>query len=118
VLEVVNPRIMAVVAARPIHLAIIDGIESMAGGEGPWVEGTRRISPGVLIAGTNPVSTDAVGMAVMGFEPMAVRGTPAFERCDSTLQLAEELGVGTRDLRRVDVAGARIQDVAYRFRRS
>jgi uncharacterized protein (DUF362 family) len=112
------PRIVAdLVAARPIHIAIIDGIESMAGGEGPWVEGTRRISPGVLIAGTNPVSTDAVGMAVMGFDPMALRGTPPFEHCDSTLQLAEQLGAGTRDLRRVEVAGARIQDVTRRFRR-
>lgn len=111
------PRVVAdLVAARPIHLAIIDGIESMAGGEGPWVRGTHRISPGVLIAGTNPVSTDAVAMAVMGFDPMAVRGTAPFEHCDSTLQLAEGLGVGTRDLRRIDVAGSRIQDVVCRFR--
>jgi uncharacterized protein (DUF362 family) len=111
------PRVVAdLVAARPIHLAIIDGIESMAGGEGPWVRGTRRISPGVLLAGTNPVSTDAVAMAVMGFDPMAVRGTAPFEHCDSTLQLAEGLGVGTRDLRRIDVAGSRIQDVVRRFR--
>ena len=113
------PRIVAdLVAARPIHLAIVDGIESMAGGEGPWVAGTRRISPGVLIAGTNPVSTDAVGMAVMGFDPMAVRGTPPFEHCDSTLQLAEGHGAGTRDLRRIEVAGARIQDVVCRFRQA
>jgi hypothetical protein len=113
------PRVVAdLAAARPIHLAIIDGIESMAGGEGPWVGGTRRISPGVLIAGTNPVSTDAVGMAVMGFDPMAVRGTPPFEHCDSTLQLAEGHGVGTRDLRRIDIAGARIQDVMCRFRQA
>jgi hypothetical protein len=52
----------------------------------------------------------------MGFDPMAVRGTAPFEHCDSTLQLAEGLGVGTRDLRRIDVAGSRIQDVVCRFR--
>lgn len=100
------PRVVAdLVAARPIHLAIIDGIESMAGGEGPWVRGTRRASPGVLIAGTNAVSTDAVGMAVMGFDPMADRGTVPFRTCDSTLRLAEELGVGSRDLKRIEVVG-------------
>lgn len=111
------PRTTAdLVAARPIHLAIIDGIESMAGGEGPWVRGTRRNSPGLLLAGTNPVATDAVGMAVMGFNPMADRGTAPFETCDSTLRLAEELGAGTRDLNRIDVAGASIRDSTYRFR--
>jgi hypothetical protein len=31
----------------------------------------------------------------MGFDPMADRGATPFERCDSTLHLAEGLGVGT-----------------------
>ena len=32
------PHIVAdLAAARPIDLAIIDGIESIAGGEGPWI---------------------------------------------------------------------------------
>ena len=111
------PRVVAdLIAARPIHLAIIDGIESMAGGEGPWVRGTRRISPGLLLAGTNPVSTDALGMAVMGFDPSADRGKAPFETCDSTLRLAEELGAGSRDLSKIDVAGASIRDAMHRFR--
>ena len=62
----------------------------MAGGEGPWSPGARPCSPGVLIVGTNAVTVDAVGVAVMGFDPMADRGTAPFERCDSTLRLAEE----------------------------
>lgn len=113
------PRVVAdLVAARPIHLAIIDGIESMAGGEGPWVRGTRRISPGVLIAGTNAVGTDAVGMALMGFDPLEDRGTAPFENCDSTLRLAQELGVGSRDLKRIEIVGASIRDARCDFRRS
>jgi hypothetical protein len=51
----------------------------------------------VLIAGLNCVNTDAVATAVMGLDPMADRGTPPFEKCDSTLKLAEQLGVGTRE---------------------
>src|SRR6266542_207041 len=48
------PRVVAdLVSARPIDLAIIDGIESMAGGEGPWIRGLRLVQPGLLIAGTN-----------------------------------------------------------------
>jgi hypothetical protein len=36
------PRVTVdLVAARPIHLSIIDGIETVAGGEGPWVEKVR-----------------------------------------------------------------------------
>ncbi|HYZ84871.1 MAG TPA: DUF362 domain-containing protein, partial [Bryobacteraceae bacterium] len=94
------PRVVAdLVAARPIHLAIIDGIESMAGGEGPWIRGCVPVKPGILIAGTNCVTTDAVAAAAMGYDPMADRGKVPFETADSTLKLAEMHGVGTRDLR-------------------
>ncbi len=113
------PRAVAdLVAARPIHLAIIDGIESMAGGEGPWIRGVRHCSPGVLIAGTNCVNTDAVGTAVMGFDPMADCGTAPFETCDNTLRLAEELGVGSRDLSRIEVAGLQVADARFEIRKS
>ena len=74
------------------------------------------VSPGILVAGTNPVSTDAVAMALMGFDPMAERGTAPFETCDNTLRLAEELGVGTRDLSRIEVVGTAISDAAFKFR--
>jgi uncharacterized protein (DUF362 family) len=111
------PRIVAdIVAARPIHLAIIEGIKTMAGGEGPWTgPGLKVITPGVLIAGTNCVTTDAVAMTVMGYDPMADRGTPPFERCDSTLRLAEEHGVGTRDLKRIEVVGTPIEQARFSF---
>jgi len=113
------PRVVAdLVAARPIHLAIIDGIETMAGGEGPWNSGCRPVRPGLLIAGTNCVTTDAVATALMGFDPMADRGAPPFEGCDSTLRLAEELGVGTRDLRRIEVLGTPISEARFEFRRA
>ena len=73
------PRIVAdLVAARPVDLAIIDGIESVAGGEGPWIKGLRLVQPGVLIAGTNPVCTDAVAAQAMGYDPRATRGTAPF----------------------------------------
>jgi hypothetical protein len=67
-----------------------------------------RVAPGVIVAGLNPVNTDAIAMAVTGFDPMAVRGTPPFERCDSTLQPAESVGLGSRDLKRIEIAGTPI----------
>jgi len=111
------PRIIAdIVSARPVDLAVIDGIRTIAGGEGPWYDNVRPVSPGVLLAGSNPVTTDAVGLAVMGFDPAAGRGTPPFENCDSFLTFAEELGLGTRDLNRIEVLGAPIADARYEFR--
>jgi len=113
------PRVVAdLVAARPLHLAVIDGIHSMAGGEGPWCDHVRHVHPGLLVAGTNGVATDAVAMALMGFDPMADRGTAPFETCDSTLRLAEELGAGTRDLSRIEVAGTPIAKARFNFRQS
>jgi uncharacterized protein (DUF362 family) len=112
------PRVVAdLVAARPVHLAVIDGIESMAGGELPGYPHSRRVKPGLLVAGTNCVATDAVGMALMGFDPVAERGTAPFETSDSTLQLAEQLGVGTRDLKQIEVIGPAIEKVRIDYRR-
>lgn len=111
------PRVVAdLAAALPVHLTVIDGIDTMAGGEGPWIRGCRPVHPGLLIAGLNPVCTDAVAVACMGFDPMAARGTPPFERCDSFLELAEQLGVGTRDLRRIEIAGLPVGKAVFRFR--
>jgi uncharacterized protein (DUF362 family) len=113
------PRITAdLVAARPIHLAVIDGIYTMTGGELPnqarnYIH--QPVHPGVLIAGMNCVSTDAVATAVMGLDPMADRGAPPFETCDSTLRLAEHLGVGTRDLTRIEAVGTPISRAQFRF---
>ena len=113
------PRVVAdLVSSRPVHLAVIDGIHSMAGGKGPWCDHVRHVQPGLLVAGTNCVSTDAVCTALMGFDPMADRGTPPFETCDSTLRLAEQLGVGTRDLSRIEVLGTPIAEARFNFRQS
>lgn len=111
------PRVTVdLVAARPIHLSIVDGVETVAGGEGPWVKRMRAVPPGLLIAGTNCVTTDAVCAALMGFDPMADRGTPPFEHCDNTLRLAEEQGIGTRDLKRIEVLGLPIAKGRIEFR--
>ncbi|MCZ2157547.1 MAG: DUF362 domain-containing protein, partial [Bryobacterales bacterium] len=69
------PRIVAELnAALPIGLAFIDGIETVRGGEGPWVGGLEIVKPGLLILGTNAVNTDAVATALMGYDARAPRG--------------------------------------------
>lgn len=110
------PRIVAdLAAARPIDLSIIDGVESVAGGEGPWIKGIRLISPGLLIAGTNPVTTDAVSTAAMGYDPAAERGARPFQTCDNTMLLAERHGVGTTNLKRIEVVGLPLEQALHPF---
>ena len=114
------PRIVTdICTARPIHLAIIDGITSMSGGEGPWCSNAAPLkftTPGVLIAGLNPVSTDAVGTAVMGYEnPRALRGTKPFGFCDNHLLMAEQVGLGVADLSQIDVRGLAIEKARYPY---
>jgi uncharacterized protein (DUF362 family) len=110
------PRIVAdLAAARPIDIAFIDGIETVTGGEGPWIRGIAYAKPGVLVLGTNAVNTDTVATAVMGYDPQAPRGKAPFVNCDNTLKLAESLGVGTTDLNRIEVVGTPIKEAVFKF---
>lgn len=111
------PRIVADInGARPVHLAIIDGITSMSGGEGPWAPTAAFVTPGVMIVGLNPIATDAVGVAVMGYsDPQATRGTAPFQSCDNHLLLAEQAGAGTASLSKIDVLGLSIAQAMYPY---
>lgn len=110
------PRAIAdLTAARPVHLAIMDGVKTMAGAQtpDPWC---APVSPGVLMVGTNVVNTAAVAIAAMNYDPRAPKGTVPFEHCDNKLLLAEQLGVGSADVSRIEVVGPSIQDVMFDFR--
>jgi hypothetical protein len=91
----------------------------MSGGEGPWCNKAATLkptTPGVLIVGLNPVSTDAVGTAVMGYDnPRAVRGVKPFHFCDNHLLMAEEAGLGSADLSQIDVRGLTIEKARYPY---
>ena len=73
------PRITVDLArARPISLALIDGVETQTAGAGAALdEGAKRqmrfVKPGILIASLNPVCADAVATAVMGFDIEAIQ---------------------------------------------
>lgn len=109
------PRIVTdVCGARPIHLGIIDGITTLNFAEGPWVKGpTQKIAtPRVLICGFDPVATDTVGTAVMGFPNIrAPRGVVPFGPGDNHLVMAEKARLGTCELARIEVVGQPIAKV-------
>jgi uncharacterized protein (DUF362 family) len=104
--------------ARPVHLAIVDGITTIRGGEGWWNAGIAPIDPGVVVAGASALSTDAVAAAVMGFDARAAHYTPPFETRENHFLLAEQAGLGTADVGRIEVRGLRIADVRTPFRAS
>ena len=110
------PRILVdQTGIRPVDLAIVDGVETVRGGEGPWLKGLEKMSPGVIITGKNPVCTDAVGMAVMSYDVKADRGQSCFIRGDNSLKLAEAVGIGTTDLNRIEVVGLPIAKARIDF---
>ena len=50
------PRVVAdLVAARPVHLAIIDGIQTISGGEGPWIPNCKPVKPGLFSGASSAV---------------------------------------------------------------
>ncbi|RPJ51755.1 MAG: DUF362 domain-containing protein, partial [Chloroflexi bacterium] len=53
--------------ARPVNLALIDGIMTAEAGEGPWISAFTPVQPGVMFAGKDPVATDAIATVAMGF---------------------------------------------------
>ncbi len=110
------PRhIVDAVRMRPIDLAIIDGIETVSGAEGPWYNGGLAVQrPHLLIAGRNPVCTDAIATAVIGYDPMAKSATGPFPG-DNHLALAAELGLGTNDPRKIEVLGVPVKDAMHPY---
>jgi len=102
------------VGIRPIDFAIIDGIETVSGGEGPWLK-LKAEKPGLLLAGHNPVCLDAVATTVMGYDPAAKSATGPFPG-DNHLAMAAELKLGTIDLGQIEVLGVAVKEALYPFR--
>ena len=85
-------------------VAVIDGIIA---GEGHETSG-NPVEMNLVIAGIDPVAVDAVGAAVMGIPPDRVKH----------LRLAEERGLGTCDLKQIEILGEPIEKVKKEFKTS
>ncbi len=109
------PRVTVdMIGIRPIDLAIIDGIETISGGEGPWAQGPTLQKPKLLIVGRNPVCTDAIACACMGYDPTAAPGTGAFPG-DNHLALAAQQNIGTHRPDAIEVRGLTVQEALHPF---
>ena len=110
------PRIVAdLLGARPVDLAIIDGVNTQKGGEGFWNEGVRAIQPKLLFAGRNAVCTDAICADVMGYDPTVGHGRFPFP-AENHLKWAAEAGIGACNPAKIEVAGLSLKEARYPFR--
>jgi hypothetical protein len=100
---------------RPVDLAIVEGIESCKGGEGPWCgPQTRPVAPGVVIAGRNAVTVDAIMTAAMGFDPLAPAGEKPWYGYNH-LELLARAGAGTHDPGRIELVGLQLKEALFEY---
>jgi uncharacterized protein (DUF362 family) len=91
--------------ANKLGLVVIDASMAMQG-QGPTVDGGGQLLPmNLIIAGTNPLATDMVAAAIMGFQPKEI----------STFVLAWKAGMGPTSLDDIEIRGESIQDVRRNF---
>ena len=109
------PNITAdIFGARPSDLNIVEGIRSISGGEGHWNWGIGLVEPKLVLVGRNGVCTDAVCTAVMGFDPQAASEQFPFQG-DNHLQLLADGGIGTNDLKRIEVLGVSVKEALFPY---
>ena len=100
---------------RPVNLSIIDGIGTCEGGEGPWIEGIKPVRPELLVAGKDPLATDTVAAALMGFDASGPSGQQPFIHGDNHFVLAGAVGLGCNDLAKIGIIGPSIEEARFNF---
>jgi uncharacterized protein (DUF362 family) len=71
--------------------------------------------PGLLLAGRNPVCTDAVAAAVMGFDPEAPDRTWPFVNGANQLALARQRGLGENRRKELEILGPKLEAARFHF---
>jgi uncharacterized protein (DUF362 family) len=97
--------------ARPVHLAVIDGVMNARGGEGYWNPTFQTWEDHVLLAGKDPVATDSIAAHLMGIDPEAAQiklpDPPGQDRgyCDNYLEFLHQKGIGTNQMSEIELVG-------------
>jgi len=98
-------EILDMAKANKMGLTVIDGSMAMEG-DGP--SGGPLVKTDLIIAGTNPLATDMVAAATMGYEPGEI---PTFE-------LAHKSGMKPDTLDEIEIRGEKIESVRRVFARA
>jgi uncharacterized protein (DUF362 family) len=97
--------------ARPVHLAVIDGVMNAHGAEGDWNPTWVETADNILFAGKDPVATDSIAAYFMGNDPEAAQlELPALTGqdrgyCDNHMYMLHQKGIGTNQLSEIEVVG-------------
>jgi len=92
--------------ARPVNLAVIDGIKNAVGGEGAWNPTFEPAEYDILLAGKDPVAADSIASFIMGNDPESEKlQLPNGEECDNYLELLHQVGVGTNRMNEIELVG-------------
>jgi hypothetical protein len=104
-LGAVDEVIVDLYSYHPADYAILGGCWGVEG-DGPSAPGARSVHHNVIIVGAGAVAVDAVGAAVMGFEPGQI----------AHLRLAERKGFGGWDLDLIWTRGNEVEQARRAFR--
>jgi len=92
--------------ARPIDLAINDGIKNCTNAEGPWVNVYENAEYGVLLASKDAVAMDAVSTKIMGLDPEGdYLELPNGDTCLNYLEMLANLDCGNNKLSEIEMVG-------------
>ena len=103
--EDLHYKAVAVLSVIRPHLTIIDG---MTAGEGQGPTLCDRVQWGMVFFGNDPVATDAVCSACMGYAPTEVH----------TTRIASAMGLGEANLQVISIVGKKIREVLRPFKRA
>jgi uncharacterized protein (DUF362 family) len=99
-------------AARPVNLAVVDGIKHAMGGEGAWNPSfIPSYQSHALFVGLDPVATDSIGAKLLGLDceatklQLPAKNSYGDTQCDNYLYLLNSKGVGTNQLNEIQLVG-------------
>ena len=88
------------------HFHVVDAIVGLEGDGPNFPPGIPR-PLGLVLAGKNGLSVDAVSAKLIGFDPMEIKH----------LRLANQKGLGVIDIDKIEIVGTPLEEVAVEFER-
>ena len=90
---------------KEIHPGMFAVMDGTFAGDGPGPRAMRWHIKNVILASADQVAIDAVSAKMMGFDPMSIK----------FIWMAHELGLGSGDVDNIEIVGADISEVNWRF---
>jgi len=90
---------------KDIHPGVFAMMDGSFCGDGPGPRAIRPHIKGYMLASADQVAIDAISAKLMGFDPLSIK----------FIRLAHEAGLGTGDVRDIEVRGEDISNINFHF---